>query len=74
MEDANRKSGGSVAGKVMPSSTVPPMPNTGRPGEMPQNNPGRNPSQMGMAKPTVPPSHEGMDPDAGPQKLPVFPR
>jgi hypothetical protein len=72
MDDANRKIG-SISGKIMPSGTVPPMPNTGRPGEMPQHT-APNPSQMGMNKPAVPPSHEGMDPGAGSQKPPVFPR
>jgi hypothetical protein len=71
MDDAYRKLG-STSGKVMPTATVPQTPNTGRPGELPQLNPGRNPSQQGMNKPQIPPSHEGMDPGAGPKRPPQW--
>jgi hypothetical protein len=62
-QGANRPSGGSVAGKVMPTSTRTPTPNTGRPGELPQHT-APNPSQTnGNNPPKIPPSHRqsGMD-------------
>jgi hypothetical protein len=63
MDDANRKIG-STSGKVMSTATVPPPPSTGRPGELPQLNPGVNPSQAGMNKPSVP-SYNGMSGTGG---------
>jgi hypothetical protein len=46
-----------LPGKVLASTNVQEPYRAGTPGELPQLNPGQNPSQMGMAKPTVPSGH-----------------
>jgi hypothetical protein len=43
-----------LPGKVLKSTNVQEPYRAGTPGELPQLNPGKNPSQQGMAKPTVP--------------------
>jgi hypothetical protein len=46
-----------LPGKVLASTNVQEPYRAGTPGELPQLNAGKNPSQQGMSKPTVPPGH-----------------
>jgi hypothetical protein len=47
-----------LPGKVLASTNVQEPYRAGTPGELPQLNAGKNPSQQGMSKPTVPSGHK----------------